>query len=161
MSSNPLHSIVDRTLSRVGANQFRPEDSHRRAKSAFWAHFFSTGDVPPPAIDSATAARFSGFNEVIQWWSIEGFPEWFSNGEEFRQKVEYVSHLGLTALENILLDPNARTADRLTAARMSLEIAAKFPKAGAKEQFADEAIRDMDKKQLEEFIASKLKVITP
>jgi hypothetical protein len=49
--------------------------------------------------------------------------------------------------------------DRLAAAKMSLEIAAKFPRNSSEKQFADDKIGEMDKKQLEEFIASKLKVL--
>jgi hypothetical protein len=158
MSIN-IKSLVDRSLQKHSSNSFRPEDSHRRAKGAFWSHFFSSGDVPPALIDAAAAARFSGFLEVLDWWETPGFPEWFGNGEEFRQKVEYVSYLGLDVLQEVLSDRNARAADRLSAARMALEIASKFPKSNQKEQFADEKISEMDKKQLEEFIASKLKVL--
>ena len=157
MSELNIKSIVSQALSKHSSNAFKPEDSHRRAKSAFWAHYFSGGDVIPSHIEPALAARISGFNEVLDWWAIPGFQEWFSNGEEFRQKVEYVSYLGLNTLESILLDTQANTKDWLTAARMSLEIAAKFPKGSGEDKFADDKIRDMDRKQLEEFIASKLK----
>lgn len=161
MADINIKSIVDKAILKSrSSNTFRPEESHRRAKSAFWAHYFSSGELPPGTIEPAAAARISGFNEVLDWWtSVEGFSEWFQNGEEFRQRVEYISHLGLGIIENILLDSGSNNKDKLTAARMALEIAAKFPKQSGERQFADERINDMDKKQLEEFIASKLKQI--
>lgn len=157
MSELNIKSIVSQALSKHSSNTFRPEDAHRRAKSAFWAHYLSGGDTLPSQIEVALAARISGFNDVLDWWSIPGFPEWFQNGEEFRQKVEYVSYLGLDVLEGILRDQNANTKDRLTAARMSLEMAAKFPKGSGEDKFADSKISDMDRKQLEDFINSKMR----
>lgn len=154
-----IKSLIDRTQTKYSSNTFNPQDAHRRAKSAFWAHFFQSGTLPPANIDIAVAVRFSGFSEVSEWWSIPGFPEWFQNGEEFRQRVEYVSNLALDVLYTVLSDGAARTGDKLAAAKMALEIASKFPKSAPKEQYADEQIAGMSTKELEEFIGRKLKVI--
>ncbi len=159
MSVANIQSIVQRTLAKHSSNHFIPTDLHRQAKSAFWSHFFSKGETPPPAIDSAMAAQYSGYNDTIGWWDTPGFSEWFSNGEEFRQRVEYISSLALDVLQAVLQDTNARTGDRLQAAKMSLEVAAKFPKIPPKEQFADEKIGEMDRKQLEAYIAMKMRVL--
>jgi len=143
---------------KYSSNTFNPTDAHRKAKSAFWSHFFSTGEIPPATIEVATAARLSGYNQVLDWWdTLEGFKEWFSNGEEFRQKVEYVSDLALETIHAILKDDSARTGDKLQAAKMALEIAAKFPKAQPKEHFLDQTIAEMGKKELEQFISSKIR----
>lgn len=161
--SDKLRNITTSSLNRLpkySSNSFQPTDAHRRAKSAFWAHYFSTGSLPPTDINLATAAELSGFStELQEWWPIEGFQEWFSNGEEFRQRVEYLSNAALDVLQEILYDRAARTSDKLQAAKMALEIAAKFPKSTPKEQFADEAIGEMTAKELEEFISRKLKVL--
>lgn len=154
MQSN-LKQIVDRA--KYSSNSFAPTDAHRRAKSAFWAHFFQTGELPPEAIEAATAARYSGYNDVVEWYNLPGFREWFSNGEEFRQRIEYLSNSALDVLHEVLTNQAARTGDKLAAAKMAFEIASKFPKSAPKEQFADEKIAEMDKKQLEEFISSKVK----
>lgn len=154
-----IKQIVSHTVAKYSSNTFSPTDAHRRAKSAFWGHFFQSGDLPPAQLDPATAARYSGFGEVVEWWNIAGFKEWFSNGEEFRQRVEYISNLALDTLHTVLQDTSARTGDKLAAAKMALEIAAKFPKSAPKDQFADEKIAEMGRKELEEFIANKLKVL--
>lgn len=152
--------LIRQKLGAVSPNRFLPTVQQKQAKSAFWSHFFSTGEVAPSPIDPALAAVQSGHNEILQWWyEVPGFPEWFSNGEEFRQRVEYVSNLALDVLEAVLQDRDARQSDRLQAAKMALEVAAKFPKTQGKEQFADEKIGQMDKKQLEEFIFNRMKVV--
>lgn len=152
-----VKELFNSHLSKHSSNAFNPTDAHRRAKTAFWSHFFDSGDVPPTDLNEATAARFSGYNEVIGWWSTPGFREWFSNGEEFRQKVEYVSNLALDVLHSVLSSESSRTGDRLAAAKMALEIAAKFPKSAPKEKYADDKIAEMGKAELEQFIQSKLK----
>lgn len=107
-----IRNLVNKSLTQHSPNTFHPTDAHRKAKSAFWSHFFSTGEQVPPSIDSATAAHFSGFGEVVEWFhDVPGFSEWFSNGEEFRQRVEYVSHLGLDVLQEVLQDRNARLGE--------------------------------------------------
>ena len=142
------------------SHSFQPTDLHKRAKYAFWAHFFSTGELPPGNIELATASRLSGFqDELLEWWDLPGFQEWFGNGEEFRQKVEYLATAALDVLQELLLDSNAKTTDRLQAAKMSLEVASKFPKQAAKEAYVDDKIAEMSKKELESYISQKLKVI--
>lgn len=156
-----VQNLIDLALLKHGSNSWKPTDAHRKAKAAFWSHYFQSGETAPEQTNAALAARISGFPEVLEWWQLSGFPEWFRNGEEFRQRVEYVSSLALDLLQETLLDVTGRPVDRLNAAKMALEIAAKFPKSTPKEQFADEKIGEMDKKQLEEFIASKLKTLRP
>lgn len=154
-----IAKLVSKALNKSTANEFRPTDAHRRAKAAYWAHFSATGEETPTEPTAASAAQISGFSEVSQWWAeLPGFPSWFSNGEEFRQRAEYISHRGLDFLEELLSDPNASTKERLTAAKLVLEVAAKFPRAASTEAaVADKKIQEMDKKQLEEFIASRQK----
>lgn len=71
--------------------------------------------------------------------------------------MEYVSNLALDTLQAVLSDRAARTGDKLMAAKMALEIASKFPKSAPKDPVADEKIAQMDRKQLEEFISSRIK----
>lgn len=149
-------SVLKSIVQQHSSNSFQPTDAHRKAKTAFWSHFFQTGETAPESIEAAAAARLSGFNEVVQWYEIPGFREWFSNGEEFRQRVEYVSNLALDFIQETLQDRNARPGDKMQAAKMALEVASKFPKSAPKEQVLDEKIAEMDRKQLEEFIANKL-----
>lgn len=156
MSTNPLHSISPQILQRHTANEFEPTAAHRQAKSAFWAHYFQEGDLPPVDFGPALATRVSGYSEVSNWWSQKGFPEWFRNGEEFRQKVEHTSQLALDLIHNLIIDPVARTSDRLNAAKMALEIAAKFPRAAPKQETEDDKISKMSRTEIEEYIRSQV-----
>lgn len=152
--SNPVKSIIEQALGK-SPNGYHPTPAHRKAKAAYWSHFFSTGDIPPASLEAATAARISGYNEVLDWWTnVEGFQEWFSNGEEFRQQVEYNAHLALDALEDILLNSGDAKV-RLAAARVVLEVSNKFPK-GAASKGDEDPIDKMSKEQLEEFIRNSL-----
>jgi hypothetical protein len=160
MPNDNIRLLVQRSLEKQRANEFRPTDAQRRAKSAYWSHYFQTGDIPPDTVSSREASELSGYSEVEKWYSQEGFPEWFQNGDEFRQQVEYTSHLGLEVIQQVLQDVGARTSDRLNAAKMALEIAAKFPSKSTDEKYADKRIQEMGKKELEELIASKLKKVT-
>lgn len=160
MSVTRVQSIAQQALARHSSNQFTPTTAQRQAKGAYWSHFFSTGDSAPEVIDPAVAARYSGYNEILEWWSLPGFTEWFSNGEEFRQRVEYTANLALDVLQAVLSDIQARPGERLQAAKMALEVASKFPRASAStERYTDQRIAEMGRKELEEFINSKLRIL--
>lgn len=157
--TSKVNSIIARALQAHSPNtSHKPEPEHRKAKAAFWSYYFSSGDIPPTQIDAATAARHSGYNEVISWWTLEGFPEWFSNGEEFRQRIEYVSNLSLDVLEQLLLDRNAPVREQLAAAKIALEIAGKFPQGAGKGQDKGKGIDGMDKDELRKFVDEQMAV---
>lgn len=135
-----------------------PTDAQRQAKSRFWATFSDGTIAPPSPIDSASARRYSGDHRVTQWWSLPGFEDWFTNSEEFRDRVEFLGHLALDNVETILRNPEANVTAKINAIRILFEIGGKFPGKGAgAEKYVDEKIAEMDRKQLEEFITKQVR----
>jgi hypothetical protein len=135
----------------------KPTPDQRQAKERFWG-LFMEGDMEVPAQpDLAAALRFGQDKRISGWWDIPGFQDWFLNKQEFKDRVEFMAHLALDGIQDVLLDKTATPASRVAAAKLALEVANKLPKAGSNEsRYLDEKINEMDSKELERFIQSKL-----
>ena len=99
--------------------------------------------------------------KLARWWSQPGFKEWFRNQEEFREKAELMAFLAMDAMESILISDDPRMAGPKAAMiKLAMEIASKMPtKNTGPEKYADAKIGDMDRKQLEEYIAKHVKLL--
>lgn len=152
MSTNAAIEILE-----LAANEltYLPTPEQRKAKSAFWARFNENPMCEPEDISLSIATRFAGDGRLSRWWSQDGFKEWFRNRDEFRQRLEYLVNLSLDRLESILADPKSNPSAQVNASKLLMEAARKMPSKHAVEQYLDEKIAQMDKKQLEEFIRAK------
>lgn len=141
----------------IAANEmtYLPTPEQRKAKSAFWARFNENPICEPQDISLSIALRFVADGRLSKWWPQDGFKEWFRNRDEFRQRLEYLANLGLDRLEAILADPKANPSAQVNAVKLLMEAARKMPSKTAVEQYLDEKIGQMDKKQLEEFIRAR------
>lgn len=137
-----------------------PTPEQRKAKERFWAPFLA-GDTPvPPTMDLAAALKFAGDRRLKQWWDLPGFQDWFFNREEFKERVEFIAHLALDGIEEVLKDRMATASAKVAAAKLALEVANKLPKAKDQDgRFADDKINQMDRAQLEAFIKRKLTLL--
>lgn len=135
----------------------KPTSDQRQVKERFWAPFMR-GDIQvPQKVDLATALRYGSDRRISQWWDIPGFQDWFLNSEEFKDRVEFIAHLALDGIEEVLRDRTATASSRVAAAKLALEVANKLPKgAGSEGKYLDEKINEMDSKELEKYIQSKL-----
>lgn len=140
-------------------NVFSPAVEHRRAKSTFWSYFATSDELPPEDISLSIALKYSADRRVSQWWDLPGFQDWFSNKDEFRQRMEYLSNLALDRLEAILVDSKGQAASQVAAAKLIMEVSRKMPSKASEEQFVDEKIHLMDKKQLEEYISRGMRLL--
>lgn len=134
---------------------FAPNGDQRAVKAAFWAKYASN---PLTDIDKITAGivqKIIPDSRLARWWSMYGFKEWFLNEDEFRQRIEYIAHLGLDALESILTDPDANASARVNAAKLALEAANKMPQKWQNTKYLDDHIQKMDQAQLEQFIRQR------
>lgn len=138
---------------------FCPAPEHRRIKSAFWALQNEGQFEPGTEIPLSLALRLTGDGRLSRWWPQPGFRDWFCNKDEFRQRLEYLSHLALDAAEEILLDRKANPGARVNMAKLVIEAANKMPQKYAREVFADEKINQMDKRQLQDYISRNSKLI--
>lgn len=138
---------------------FTPAPEHRQAKATFW-QYWSNAEVPPPAPETVTvslAMRHAGDRRVEKWWALPGFVDWFTNAEEFKQRVEFLAQLALDNIEDILRDRQANATAKINAVKLIMEIGNKLPSRKAEEKYADEKIAEMDRKQLEQFIEKSIR----
>lgn len=135
---------------------FRPDEAQKRAKSNFWSFFLDSGSLPPDPIELAVALQYGANRAISEWWSLPGFQDWFTNRDEFRQKAEFTAGIALDELKEIIQDKKANINARVAAIKIAFQIANKTQEK-AKETYVDEIIGEMNSKQLEEFIKSKLK----
>lgn len=139
---------------------YLPSVEQRKTKSAFWAKFNDNPLCEPQDVTTSVVLRIVQDERITKWWAQDGFKEWFRNIDEFRQRMEYLSHLVLDTFEEILIDPRANPSSRVAAGKIILEVARKMPAKGAAEdQFLDQKIQQMDRKQLEEFVRSRTRML--
>jgi hypothetical protein len=136
----------------------QPTSDQRQTKERFWGLFMQGDAEVPSEVDLATALRFGQDKRISTWWDIPGFRDWFLNKQEFKDRVEFMAHLALDGIQEVLQDKTATPASRVAAAKLALEVANKLPKAGSNQdgKYLDEKINEMDSKELERFIQSKL-----
>lgn len=140
---------------------YLPSPEQRKSKSSFWVRFNDNPICEPQDISLQLALQFVDDSRLSKWWSQDGFKEWFRNRDEFRQRIEYLAHLSLDTLESVLIDPMSQSSAKVNAAKLLMEVARKMPPKQAVEQYLDQKIAEMDRKQLEEFVKSRMKLLTP
>lgn len=97
-----------------------------------------------------------GTESVRKWLNLQGFESWFFNKQEFTERVEYLAHLSLDALEQIIVsqDPKAQSA-RVKAIQIVSDLANKMPKRSQDDGAGNsiyKAIASMDAVQLQAFL---------
>ncbi len=136
---------------------FQPDPNQRRAKSNYWTHFAGSGTEVAPAPNLATALQFGADRRISAWWDLPGFQDWFLNRDEFRQRLEYLSAVGLDALESILTGRMSSDSDKLNAIKLIMAVSK--PGQPDSEQMADAAIGKMTRQQLQEYISRNMKLV--
>jgi len=135
---------------------FKPSYEQVQIKSAFWAKFSANPLVDVNQISLPTVQRFVPEPKLARWWQMFGFQEWFLNESEFTERVTSLAYLALSALEDILTNPDANANARISAARLVFEASNKMPKQkNEKIIYLDDQIQKMDQGQLEAFLRQK------
>lgn len=175
MADTPTRQTLDkvqRAISLVTGTEtgaltiFSPLPEQRKAKATFWSYFATDIDAPlPDEISVEQAVKFSLDVRVEAWWNSRDFRNWFINRDEFRQRLEYLTHLALDAAEEILGSKTASPQAKVNMAKLVIEAANKMPsrqsgKSGNSEGAIDEKLAGMDKLQLEDYISKQLKQLT-
>jgi hypothetical protein len=150
------------------ADTFVPTDEMRRLKAAFWSKYSDRPDLrlslpttPEGKIDSKglpdVHRAIPGLEDIpSKWWENSKFVAWFDNREEFKQRLDYLAQLALDSAEEILRNQDAPPQARVAMAKLVLEATGK---AKSEERFLDQRISEMDKAELEKFIASQLATV--
>lgn len=136
---------------------FSPTEAQRRAKSNFWSFFASGEALPPTNVDLTIATKYAGDRRVAEWWQLEGFADWFANRDEFRQRVEFLADLALDELYHLIRDPDTQATAKVAAIRMIMDVGKKLAqKTPNEDESIAGKISEMNQKQLEEYIKSRL-----
>lgn len=151
--------ILDQAVDVVA---FQASDAQKRAKSNFWS-FFASGDaLPPTDVDLATASRYAGDRRISEWWTLQGFPEWFANKDEFRQKVEFMAGVVLDEFFSLIRSPDTQATAKVAAGKVILEAAKKLNnKPASEESQVSDQIAKMSKDELEAFIRNRMDKLLP
>ncbi|TGN99699.1 hypothetical protein PN36_34995 [Candidatus Thiomargarita nelsonii] len=165
--SNPLekkHLIStekDKTLIAEVIDEviFRPSSEQRRTKAAFWVRHAENPLVSADKITLSFAQQITRDSRLKNWWKSSGFLEWFTNQDEFRQRVEYLAHLALDAIEDILLDPEGNQNAKVNTAKLIIEASNKMPPRVKVEKVLDERINKMGRDQLDAYLRKNLHLL--
>jgi hypothetical protein len=141
--------------------EFSPSEAHRRAKSNFWSYFAAGESLPPTSVDVLLATKYAGDRRVSEWWYLDGFQAWFSNKDEFRQRVEFLADLALDELYLLIKSPNTAAPAKVAAIRMIMDVGQKLAAKGPKEETAENKIGRMSKEELESFIRAGVSKLLP
>lgn len=154
MDINKLKQAVTRAVDVVA---FQPSDAQRRAKSNFWSFFAAGNALPPTDVDLAMASKYAGDKRIEEWWKLDGFPSWFSNKDEFRQKVEFMADVVLDEFFSMIRNPGTQATAKVAAGKVILEAAKKLnQKAPSEDAQVSEKIAKMSKEELEAYIRSRM-----
>lgn len=144
---------------------YLPTPEQRKAKAAFWARFSDNPLCEPEDISLPLAIQLTGDGRLTRWWGADGFSPWFRNRDEFRQRMEYLSHLALDQLESVLaadIGEKGMAAAKISAAKLIMEVTRRMPsKGGDTAKFLDEKVSQMGPRELEEFISRKVGLLSP
>lgn len=156
---NKLLQMVISTTADVAI--FHPTDEQRASKSQFWTRIADSGIQLPPDLDITTAVKFADDRRLTSWWTTPGFPQWFANSQEFRERMEFLANLALDQLQDIISSPSVAASAKTPAIKMIMEIAGKMPKQKSESESEDEIISKMSKTELEDYINKKMPVLVP
>jgi hypothetical protein len=140
-------------------DNYKPTAKLRQIKAEFWSKYPEEGLEVHPDINSDLNTLPAPLRRVPpKCWLDPQFVEWFNNRDEFKQRLEYLSHLALDTAEEILRNDEAPPAARVQMAKLVLEASGK---TRADEKYLDQKIADMSREELEKYISGQLKVIAP
>ena len=155
--------LNDRTASdlREEADQliYVPTPQERKLKAKFWAR---ASENPLVSLNgssvtlTAVKQMAGGGSQLDASWKKPGFQAWFTNPDDGRAKLEYLFDLGLDAMEELLMNPDSKTASaKVNALKLLAELTGRYVK-GKQGHIGGlgEAIAHADKASLEALFES-------
>jgi hypothetical protein len=132
--------------------EFCPTDAMRAAKSAFWAIGKDSPLVDPAEVSLATVQQISPDGRLNRWWGTPGFSEWFTNQQEWRQRIEYLFNVGLDAVEEVFRDEEAPPTAKIRAFEIMARLTEKEPAKVTEVRYHDAQINNMNAQQLKAWL---------
>jgi hypothetical protein len=132
---------------------FAPTGPQRKAKSAFWARVTTSGLLCPAPLTSTFVAQVTGSRQMARWFTTPGFLEWFSNQQEYSERMEFTKLRALDRLDEILEANEGKVSEMVSAIKLAFEVTGAVNKKQA--EFLDKHISQMGEKELEAFLARR------
>jgi hypothetical protein len=146
-----LENILDNSI-------FIPTEQQRQMRVQFWIKYNKLPYADPTKVDLATVKRYVKSPKLDEWWTEEGFAAWFTNNNEYLERLEVMVEHALTTLTNAMLDGTTPVASKITAAKLVLEAAGRMGKKGANAS-EDEKLDDMTEEELRKYIDQAARTI--
>jgi hypothetical protein len=141
----PIGELADQLV-------YQPTDKEKRLKAQFWLKAADNPLINRNALVLEDVRQLLNTEALNTSWPKPGFREWFSNTDEYRERLEYLFGLALDAAEKILQneDPKAQSA-RVNMVKAISELAGKMPGKSSSSPAAmiSSTVSKMDKAQLE------------
>lgn len=150
----PAVSLSDADLAR----SFRPTEAQVRAKAKYLSAVLQNPLEGASLEPLARAKKLTRSAALAGWWQRPGFKDWFLSGDTVGEQLQWLEHLALEAIQDLLLntDPKAQGA-RLSAAKLVAEMTGRLSKApqASAEDKKRKAIDSMSREQLTELLESQ------
>lgn len=130
------------------ASLYVPTGDQRRIKAEFHAALLN--GPKPPKITASFAVQLTNRGIIEHWWRVPGFKEWFLDSNSFDNEAEALANAALSVVGDIMYRAE-KDSDRLSAAKLLIEVAGKIKKAKPETKFLDETLPD-DIAALDEYI---------
>jgi hypothetical protein len=138
---------------------FSPTPDMRRIKAAFWSKVKDNPNLVGADSTLASVQHTVNDKRLAKWWALPGFQAWFQNGEEYKERMEYLVELALDALEHVLTDPDANASAKVSSAKLVLEATRKMPSKEDAEPST--RLETMSRAELEDYVKRNLKYLSP
>tara|TARA_R100000655_G_scaffold18668_4_gene39209 strand:- start:2229 stop:2705 length:477 start_codon:yes stop_codon:yes gene_type:complete len=130
------------------ADLYKPTPDQRQVKAEF--HMALASGPTPEKITAAFAVQITNRVIIEKWWPNKRFRSWFLDSASFDNEAEALASAALGVIGGIMYHAE-RDNDRLSAAKLLIEIAGKIKKNKPEVKFLDENIPD-DPQKLDEYI---------
>jgi hypothetical protein len=143
--------MSDLTIIKHEDISFLPSSYQQELKAQFFSRFEPGPFRDTNTITLADAQAVLKEPKLKQYWGIPGFREWFTNKNEVAEKIEYLTLVGLDALEAVLLDPKSQASAKVNAFKLLAEIKGMVNRGGKKEE-KKSAVDEMSEAELKEYL---------
>lgn len=109
---------------------FLPSPYQQELKARFWARAELGPLRDPKTIVLEDVKRVVDDPVISRYWKLPGFQSWFVNENEAVEKIDYLTMLGLQALEAVLLDQKAQASAKVNAVKLLAEMKGLLQRGG-------------------------------
>ncbi len=129
-----------------------PDSAQRKAKAKFWQRIADNPMIDTSNLTSEIVAKYCGDKRIHSWWCVGGFQDWFSNQQEYMEKLRYAQLLSIDIITEVMESSHASDTSKLVAAKMVGDITLKLAEMESGKKSKGSGVDGMNLAQLKEFI---------